>query len=65
MKKKMLFGIIFCVSLCILTSCSRKVIGATPHRRDRNCGCENICTNKPACDLAVNYDATRKNEEIR
>lgn len=24
----------------VLTSCSRKIVGARVHRRDRNCGCE-------------------------
>lgn len=42
MKKKLIFGILFCVTICVLTSCSPKINGATPHRRDRNCGCENL-----------------------
>ncbi|MBQ3851513.1 MAG: hypothetical protein II751_05305 [Bacteroidales bacterium] len=28
--------------LLVATSCSRRINGATPHRRDRNCGCENL-----------------------
>ncbi|MBP5205538.1 MAG: hypothetical protein J6Z44_01965 [Bacteroidales bacterium] len=30
------------VILLLATSCSRRINGATPHRRDRNCGCENL-----------------------
>lgn len=26
----------------VLASCSPKINGATPHRRDRHCGCENL-----------------------
>lgn len=32
------------VVLFISSACSRKINGATPHRRDRNCGCENVTT---------------------
>ena len=42
MKKKLTFILIICAITCISTSCARKINGATPHRRDRNCGCENI-----------------------
>ncbi|MBQ3732833.1 MAG: hypothetical protein II859_02610 [Bacteroidales bacterium] len=42
MKKKLIFILIVCATVCISTSCARKVNGATPHRRDRNCGCENL-----------------------
>ena len=38
------------------TSCSPKINGVRKHRRDRNCGCENI-TPKPAdCTLASAAD---------
>ncbi len=30
------------VLLLIASSCSPRINGATPHRRDRNCGCENL-----------------------
>ena len=42
MKKKLIFILIVCATVCMSTSCARKVNGATPHRRDRNCGCENL-----------------------
>lgn len=38
--KNILLSII--LILLVATSCSRRINGATPHRRDRNCGCENI-----------------------
>lgn len=38
--------------LLLFTSCSKKIIGATPHRRDRHCGCENIPQTR--CDT-LNY----------
>ncbi len=42
MKKKMVLLLwVSIVTSVLLTSCSPKIIGATPHRRDRNCGCEN------------------------
>ncbi len=40
MKKKLILGVILCAIICLSTSCARKIRGATPHRRDRNCGCE-------------------------
>jgi hypothetical protein len=42
MKKKWIIGILIFATVCISTSCARKINGATPHRRDRNCGCENL-----------------------
>ncbi|MBO7445753.1 MAG: hypothetical protein J6T86_05025 [Bacteroidales bacterium] len=36
--KKMIW--LFVVLLLLATSCSRKIVGSQPHRRDRNCGCE-------------------------
>ena len=42
MKKKLIFILIICAIVCMSTSCARKINGATPHRRDRNCGCENL-----------------------
>lgn len=42
MKKKLTIGIFFLAIICVSTCCSRKIIGATPHRRDRHCGCENL-----------------------
>ena len=39
-EKNILLSII--LILLLATSCSRSINGATPHRRDRNCGCENI-----------------------
>ncbi|MBO7585743.1 MAG: hypothetical protein J6T13_00995 [Bacteroidales bacterium] len=41
MKYKTKVGILFVsVLLLMCTSCARKIIGHTPHRRERNCGCE-------------------------
>ncbi len=40
MKKKLTLALLTFVIMCISTSCARKSNGATPHRRDRNCGCE-------------------------
>ena len=60
MKKKLTFILIICAIICISTSCARKINGATPHRRDRNCGCENIYTSKPECELAMSDDETMK-----
>ena len=66
MKKKLTFILIIFTIVCISTSCARKINGATPHRRDRNCGCENIYPTQPVCDLAViddeamNYDEAMK-----
>ena len=28
------------LSALVVTSCSHRIYGAKPHRRDRNCGCE-------------------------
>ena len=42
MKKRLTFILIICAIVCMSTSCARKINGATPHRRDRNCGCENL-----------------------
>ena len=42
MKKKWIIGILICATVCVSVSCARKINGATPHRRDRNCGCENL-----------------------
>jgi hypothetical protein len=53
MKKKLTFIIIICAIICISTSCARKINGATPHRRDRNCGCENIYENKSVNEEAM------------
>lgn len=58
MKKKLTFILITCAMICLSTSCARKINGATPHRRDRNCGCENLYSPKPNCDLAVTYNET-------
>ncbi|MCQ2291773.1 MAG: hypothetical protein MJZ39_01255 [Bacteroidales bacterium] len=35
---------IWLLGICaiLLASCSPKINGATPHRRDRHCGCENL-----------------------
>ena len=56
MKKKLSFILIICATICISTSCARKINGATPHRRDRNCGCENIYTSQTECELAMSDD---------
>lgn len=58
MKKRTIIGIIFCAILCVSTSCARKVVGARPHRRDRNCGCENLRSTPMGYDLAVKNDET-------
>ena len=50
MKKKWIIGILICATVCVSVSCARKINGATPHRRDRNCGCENLSPTRPACD---------------
>ena len=63
MKKRMIIGILFCTILCISTSCARKVIGATPHRRDRNCGCENLQSTPMGYDLAVRCDEMMNYDE--
>lgn len=47
MKKKLTFILVICAIICISTSCARKINGATPHRRDRNCGCERLDQGKP------------------
>ncbi|MBR4912885.1 MAG: hypothetical protein IKZ54_08620 [Bacteroidales bacterium] len=60
MKKKLTFILIICAIICISTSCARKINGATPHRRDRNCGCENIYTSQPECELAMSDDETMR-----
>ncbi len=60
MKKKLSFILIICATICISTSCARKINGATPHRRDRNCGCENIYTSQTECELAMSDDETMK-----
>lgn len=56
MKKKLSLILIICATICISTSCARKINGATPHRRDRNCGCENIYTSQTECELAMSDD---------
>ncbi|MDD6185000.1 MAG: hypothetical protein PUB29_05175 [Bacteroidales bacterium] len=60
MKKKLSLILIICATICISTSCARKINGATPHRRDRNCGCENIYTSQTECELAMSDDETMK-----
>ena len=42
---------IFAVLLLLGTSCSRKIVGARPHRKERNCGCEYPTTPAPADSL--------------
>ena len=42
MKKRLTIILIVCAIVCLSTSFARKINGATPHRRDRNCGCENL-----------------------
>ena len=64
MKQKLTFILIICAIVCISTSCARKINGATPHRRDRNCGCENLYSPKPECELAMSDDETMKNDEM-
>ncbi|MCQ2275632.1 MAG: hypothetical protein MJZ87_01600 [Bacteroidales bacterium] len=44
MKKSSIILFASILTIMLLTSCSRRIIGATPHRRDRHCGCENIRT---------------------
>ena len=60
MKKRLTFILIICAIVCISTSCARKINGATPHRRDRHCGCENLYPSKPECDLAITDDETMR-----
>ncbi|MBQ4440480.1 MAG: hypothetical protein II899_00020 [Bacteroidales bacterium] len=60
MKKKLSLILIICATICISTSCARKINGATPHRRDRNCGCENIYTSQTECELAMSDDETMR-----
>lgn len=42
---------IFAALLLLCSSCSRKIIGARPHRKERNCGCEYPITPVPADSL--------------
>ena len=56
MKKRLTIITIICAIICLSTSCARKINGATPHRRDRNCGCENMYQKQIECDLAMTYD---------
>ncbi len=63
MKKRMIIGILFCTILCVSTSCAKKVVGVRPHRRDRNCGCENLRSTPMGHDLAVMDDKTMKYDE--
>jgi hypothetical protein len=63
MKQKLTFILIVCAILCISTSCARKINGATPHRRDRNCGCEKLYLSKPECDLVMIDDDTMVDNE--
>lgn len=42
---------IIAVLLLLGTSCSRKIVGARPHRKERNCGCEYPTTPAPADSL--------------
>lgn len=44
MKKSTLILLASILAIMLLSSCSKKIIGVTPHRRDRHCGCENIRT---------------------
>lgn len=65
MKKRTIIGFIFCAILCVSTSCARKVVGVRPHRRDRNCGCENLRTTPMGNDLAVMDNKTMKYDDGR
>jgi hypothetical protein len=60
MKKRLTIITIICAMICLSTSCARKINGATPHRRDRNCGCENIYQNKSDCDMAMKREGDEK-----
>ena len=55
MKKKLTLTLIICAIVCLSTSCARKINGATPHRRDRNCGCENLSPtpNNEQCTMNI------------
>ena len=37
--KQILLSLVLLTAM-IVTSCSPKIYGARPHKRDRNCGCE-------------------------
>ena len=62
MKKKLTIGIFFLAIICVSTCCSRKIIGATPHRRDRHCGCENLSPTRPADDDLATWQDTGEKE---
>ena len=49
------------VVLLLATSCSRRINGATPHRRDRNCGCENLTA--PGSPAESTYQLPEQTEE--
>ena len=40
----------------VATSCSPKINGVRKHRRDRNCGCENIIPQPTDCTLTSTAD---------
>ena len=63
MKKKLTLILIVCAIVCTATSCARKINGATPHRRDRNCGCENLYSSKQECVLARINDEVMNHDE--
>ena len=51
--KKTLLLLALLLSL-VVTSCSPRIYGAKPHRRDRNCGCEI----QHPCDKTYQNDCT-------
>ncbi|MBO4482105.1 MAG: hypothetical protein J5719_06085 [Bacteroidales bacterium] len=50
MRRYLSVAALLLIVLLIGTSCSRKIVGARPHRRDRNCGCEWLA---PAADTTA------------
>lgn len=48
--------LIAAVLLFLAAACSPKIIGARPHRKDRNCGCEYRAAGQPTDSLVVCYD---------
>ena len=66
MKKKLTLILIVFAIICTTVSCARKINGATPHRRDRNCGCENLYSSKQECVLArINDEAMIDDETMK
>lgn len=44
--KQLLMYSVVALLMIAMVSCAPKIYGARKHRKDKNCGCENVCPQK-------------------